>query len=97
MGLLKEMLIIFNDVGKIQFGFSDDIYIRNFLNKYKKFPFLNHGKNSLWLKGEKIPKDLKYYKVDVKNKGLVKKNRIEIEKVKLDEKNAIKRTTVYIK
>ena len=81
------MLIIYGNEGQIQFACSDDNYVKTYKKKHKELPYLNHGKNGLWLKGKPFPEDLDMYKVDIQKKSLIKKNKKEIEEVILALEN----------
>ena len=85
------MLIIYGNEGQIQFACSDDDYVKTYKEKHGSLPYLNHGENGLWLKGEPFPEDLEMYKVDVQKKALIKKNKKKIEEVILGRKNRITR------
>jgi len=91
------MLIIYNDNGDIQFACSDDTYVKRYLEKHKELPFLNHGKNAVWLKNEPFPMDLNIQRIDITSKTLIKKNEKEIKAIELEKKNNIQKKTFVLK
>ena len=90
------MLIIYDINKNISFATSDDDYVKNYIEKWKKIPFLKYGVGYLWLKDAPFPKEnLDTFKVDMVNNKLIKKSTTEIKEIEKGRK--IKQRIMIVK
>lgn len=89
------MLIIYDDSGTIKFATSDDYYVATYQKKHNKFPFIQYGTKSLWLKGESFLNDVEIYKI--LDEKIIKRDKIEIDKILEKRKNTIIHKNITVK
>jgi hypothetical protein len=63
--------------------------------KHNKLPFIQYGKNSLWLKGKSFIDDIPLHKIQ--DKQIVMRDKIEVDKILNERKSNVSSKIITIK